>query len=146
MERLGPIVRLNETLKMEEQKERYTRQLLLPEIGEQGQSRLKKARVLIVGIGGLGSPIALYLAGAGVGTIGLIDDDIVSKSNLQRQVLYTEAEVGQNKAIRAKQKLEALNSSIRIEAYPIRMTVANAAEIISQYDIIVDGCDNFQTR
>ena len=82
---------------MEEQKERYTRQLLLPEIGEQGQSRLKKARVLIVGIGGLGSPIALYLAGAGVGTIGLIDDDIVSKSNLQRQVLYTEAEVGQNK-------------------------------------------------
>lgn len=146
MERLGPIVRLNETLKMEEQKERYTRQLLLPEIGEQGQSRLKKARVLIVGIGGLGSPIALYLAGAGVGTIGLIDDDIVSKSNLQRQVLYTEAEVGQNKAIRAKQKLEALNSSIRIEAYPIRMTVANAAEIISQYDIIIDGCDNFQTR
>lgn len=126
--------------------ERYNRQLLLPEIGEEGQARLKAARVLIVGVGGLGSPIALYLAGAGVGTIGLIDDDTVSESNLQRQVLYAESEVGQNKALCAKRRLEALNSHIRIKAYPTRLTPDNAREIIADYDIIVDGCDNFTTR
>ena len=87
--------------------ERYNRQLLLPEIGEEGQARLKAARVLIVGVGGLGSPIALYLAGAGVGTIGLIDDDTVSESNLQRQVLYSEAEVNLPKALQAQKRLEA---------------------------------------
>ncbi|WP_288324719.1 HesA/MoeB/ThiF family protein [uncultured Phocaeicola sp.] len=126
--------------------ERYNRQILLPELGEGGQQRLQRAKVLIVGVGGLGSPIALYLTGAGVGTIGLMDDDVVSISNLQRQVLYSETEVGMHKATQAKKRLEALNSSIRINAYPHRLTIENAVEIISQYDIVVDGCDNFATR
>ena len=115
--------------------ERYNRQLLLPEIGEEGQARLRAARVLIVGVGGLGSPVALYLAGAGI-----------SESNLQRQVLYAEAEVGLSKALQAKKRLEALNSTLQIKAYPTRLTQDNAKEIFADYDIIVDGCDNFATR
>ncbi|MGL5273321.1 MAG: HesA/MoeB/ThiF family protein [Phocaeicola sp.] len=126
--------------------ERYNRQIILPEVGEEGQERLKQAKVLIVGVGGLGSPIATYLAGAGVGTLGLVDDDVVSESNLQRQVLYSEAEVGLPKAVQAKKRLNALNSEINITAYPTRLTPENAEEIISQYDIVVDGCDNFATR
>lgn len=126
--------------------ERYNRQIILPEIGEEGQNKLSKAKVLIVGVGGLGSPIALYLAGAGVGCIGLIDDDVVSISNLQRQVLYTEEEVGLPKAVQAKKRLEALNRDIKVEAYNMRLTAENADSIISDYDIVVDGCDNFQTR
>ena len=126
--------------------ERYNRQIILPELGEAGQQRLQCAKVLIVGVGGLGSPIALYLTGAGVGTIGLVDDDVVSISNLQRQVLYSEPEVGMPKALQAKRRLEALNSEVQIKAYPLRLTKENAQEIISQYDIIVDGCDNFATR
>ncbi len=123
--------------------ERYNRQIILPELGEEGQQRIQRAKVLIVGVGGLGSPVALYLTGAGVGIIGLMDDDVVSISNLQRQILYSEAEVGMPKAIQAKKRLEALNSSIQINAYPNRLTTENAAGIISQYDIVVDGCDNF---
>lgn len=126
--------------------ERYNRQIILPEIGEAGQDKLKQAKVLIVGVGGLGSPIATYLAGAGVGTLGLVDDDVVSESNLQRQVLYSEAEVGLPKAIQAKKRLHALNSEVEITPYPVRLTAQNAHEIISQYDIVVDGCDNFATR
>lgn len=126
--------------------ERYNRQMILPEIGEEGQNKLSKAKVIIVGVGGLGSPIALYLAGAGVGCIGLIDDDVVSVSNLQRQVLYTEEEVGLPKAVQAKKRLEALNRDIKVEAYNMRLTDGNADDIISGYDIVVDGCDNFQTR
>lgn len=126
--------------------ERYNRQILLPELGEEGQQRLQRAKVLIVGVGGLGSPIALYLAGSGVGTIGLIDDDVVSVSNLQRQVLYSETEVGMPKAIQAKKRLEALNGEVQIKAYPTRLTKENATELIGQYDIVVDGCDNFATR
>lgn len=126
--------------------ERYNRQIILPELGKEGQQRLQRAKVLIVGVGGLGSPIALYLTGAGVGTIGLVDDDVVSISNLQRQVLYSESEVGQSKAIQAKKRLEALNSDVQINAYPTRLTKDNAANIIHPYDIIVDGCDNFATR
>ena len=115
-------------------------------MGEKGQQRLQQAKVLIVGVGGLGSPVALYLTGAGVGTIGLIDDDVVSVSNLQRQVLYSEAEVGMPKAIQAKKRLEALNHDVQINAYPTRLTKENADEIIRTYDIIIDGCDNFATR
>ena len=126
--------------------ERYNRQIILPELGNEGQQRLKRAKVLIVGVGGLGSPIALYLAGAGVGTIGLVDDDLVSISNLQRQVLYSEPEVGLPKAIQAKIRLEALNSDIKVNAHPCRLSKGNAEEIIGEYDIIVDGCDNFATR
>lgn len=126
--------------------ERYNRQIILPELGEEGQRRLRQSSVLIVGVGGLGAPISLYLAGAGIGTIGLVDDDVVSASNLQRQILYSEAEVGTPKAIRAKERLETLNSEIQVNAYPFRLTKENADGIIRRYDIVVDGCDNFATR
>ena len=102
--------------------------------------------MLIVGVGGLGSPIALYLTGAGVGHIGLMDDDEVSENNLQRQILYAEQEIGLSKAEQACQRLKALNSGIEITAYPYRLTAENAREIIGEYDIVVDGCDNFATR
>ena len=102
--------------------------------------------MLIVGVGGLGSPIALYLTGAGVGHIGLMDDDEVSENNLQRQILYAEQEIGLSKAEQARQRLKALNSGIEITAYPYRLTAGNAREIIGEYDIVVDGCDNFATR
>lgn len=125
---------------------RYERQIILPEIGEEGQKHLAKSRVLIVGAGGLGSPVALYLAGAGVGTIGLIDDDVVSVSNLQRQVLYDERQVGKPKALCAQQRLQALNSEISVLAYNERLDETNAMRLISEYDIVVDGTDNFETR
>lgn len=125
---------------------RYDRQMILPEIGEEGQLKLKKAKVLIVGVGGLGSPIALYLAGAGVGCIGLVDDDRVSISNLQRQVLYSENELDKPKAVCAAERLFALNSGISILPYSTRLTEENAGNIIRKYDIVVDGCDNFATR
>ena len=125
---------------------RYSRQISLPEIGEGGQEKLHKARVLIVGAGGLGSPAALYLAGAGVGTIGLADDDTVGISNLQRQVLYTENEVGQLKVHCAAQRLRALNGNIEVNVYPFRLNRENARRLIADYDIVVDGCDNFSTR
>ena len=126
--------------------ERYSRQTLLPEIGEAGQAKLNSAKVLIAGVGGLGSPIALYLAGAGVGTIGLVDNDVVSIDNLQRQVLYSEQEIGDLKAIRASMRLAALNREIVVNAHPGRLTPDNAHELIAQYDIVVDGCDNYATR
>lgn len=125
---------------------RYDRQIILPEIGEAGQHKLQKASVLIVGVGGLGSPISLYLAGAGVGSIGLVDPDVVSLSNLQRQVLYSETELGQPKVLCAKKRLEALNNEVVVHAYPVRLTAENAAALIASYDIVVDGCDNFATR
>ncbi len=126
--------------------ERYHRQIILPELGEEGQQRLQCAKVLIVGVGGLGSPIAHYLAGAGIGTIGVMDDDVVSISNLQRQVLYSEADIGLPKALQAKMRLQALNSDITVHAHAERLTPENAKEVISKYDIVVDGCDNFATR
>ncbi|MCQ2224323.1 MAG: HesA/MoeB/ThiF family protein [Paludibacteraceae bacterium] len=131
---------------MGELTERYHRQILLPELGEEGQRKLRQARVLLVGVGGLGSPIALYLTGAGVGTIGLLDDDVVSVTNLHRQVLYAETEVGQSKAECAAKRLAQLNSEVRLVPLACRLTAENASEIISQYDIVVDGCDNFATR
>ncbi len=124
--------------------ERFARQL--PLIGREGQQRLSDARVLIVGVGGLGSPVALYLAAAGVGTLGLIDDDTVNISNLQRQILYTEAEVDEKKVLCAARRLKQLNAAININAYPERITADNASSIIAEYDIVVDGCDNFATR
>lgn len=125
---------------------RYDRQMILPEIGEEGQKKLLDAKVLIVGVGGLGSPIALYLAGAGVGCIGLVDDDVVSISNLQRQVLYSEKELGKSKAVCAAERLSALNSEIKVQSYSTRLTEDNARDIIREYDMVVDGCDNFATR
>lgn len=126
--------------------ERYSRQTGLPEIGPQGQAKISRARVLIVGVGGLGSPISLYLAGAGVGHIGLVDDDVVSSSNLHRQVLYTTAETGQSKAAQAARRLTALNPEVEVTALAVRLTEDNAEEIVSNYDIVVDGCDNYATR
>lgn len=125
---------------------RYERQTILPEIGKEGQVKLSKSKVLIVGVGGLGSPVALYLAGAGVGSIGLIDHDSVSLSNLQRQVLYSEREIVHNKAICAKRHLKQLNSSISVSAYPFAFSNINARELVSRYDIVVDGTDNYETR
>lgn len=126
--------------------ERYARQIALPEIGVEGQKMLASARVLIVGVGGLGSPLAIYAAAAGIGTIGLIDADRVSISNLQRQILYSESHVGMPKAECAAERLKALNSGIEIKTYNTYLTAENAEEIISGYDYVVDGCDNFKTR
>lgn len=127
-------------------RERYHRQMLLPEMGEAGQEKLRNARVLLVGVGGLGSPIATYLTGAGVGTIGLMDDDVVSVTNLHRQVLYTEEEVGLSKVECAVKRLAAQNSEVKLVPYACRLTEENAAEIIRDYDLVVDGCDNFASR
>lgn len=125
---------------------RYARQTALAEVGLQGQQKIRESSVLVVGAGGLGSPVLQYLAGAGVGRIGIIDHDTVSMSNLQRQVLYTESQIGQNKAMCAKQRLNAINSECDITAYPFALDADNARRIISGYEIIVDGCDNFATR
>ncbi len=125
---------------------RYKRQLLLKEIGGQGQQRLKAARALVVGAGGLGSPLIMYLAAAGVGSIGIIDDDRVSVDNLQRQVAFTTADAGADKAGRAAAFCRKLNPHVSAEAMPFRLTADNALEIISRYDIVADGSDNFATR
>lgn len=130
----------------EEQRQRYLRHLLLPEIGLAGQEKLLAAKVLVVGAGGLGSPAALYLAAAGVGTLGIVDADVVDESNLQRQILHSTAEVGRLKVDSARHRLRELNPDIEIITHPVRLTSANALEIIRAYDIVVDGCDNFATR
>ena len=125
---------------------RYARHMVLDEIGEEGQRRLKAARVLIVGAGGLGSPASLYLAAAGVGTLGLVDFDDVDASNLQRQVLYGESHIGTAKLDAARARLRDLNPHIEIVKHPVRLTSDNALDIIRDYDIVVDGTDNFPTR
>lgn len=126
--------------------ERYERQMLLPEIGEEGQERLRAARVLVVGVGGLGSPISLYLSGAGVGRLGLVDDDTVGLTNLHRQVLYAEADVEKPKVRVAVEKLKALNHEVEVDTYDFRLTQENAADIVGRYDMVVDACDNYATR
>ncbi|MEG1761988.1 MAG: HesA/MoeB/ThiF family protein [Bacteroidales bacterium] len=125
---------------------RYQKHTMLKEIGEEGQQKLLSSSVLIVGVGGLGCPIALYLTAAGVGRIGLIDEDVVSLSNLQRQILYTENDIANSKVECAKKKLQLQSAHTRIDAYNLRLTAQNAKEIIALYDIVVDGCDNFATR
>jgi molybdopterin/thiamine biosynthesis adenylyltransferase/rhodanese-related sulfurtransferase len=126
--------------------ERYARHLILPDVGVEGQQRLKAARVLIVGAGGLGSPVALYLAAAGVGTLGLVDFDDVDVSNLQRQILHGTKDVGRSKLESARARLRDVNPHVRIETHDARLTSANALDIIAGYDIVVDGTDNFATR
>lgn len=126
--------------------QRYSRHLLLPDVREEGQRRLKQARVLIVGAGGLGSPAALYLAAAGVGTLGIADADRVEASNLQRQLLHGTADVGRLKVESARDRVAAVNPHVRVEAHPVRVTSANALDLLRGYDIVVDGTDNFQTR
>jgi molybdopterin/thiamine biosynthesis adenylyltransferase/rhodanese-related sulfurtransferase len=129
-----------------EQLERYGRQLLLPEIGEEGQRRLLAGRVLVIGAGGLGSPAALYLAAAGVGTIGLVDDDVVELSNLQRQLLHTTERIGQPKTASARAALGALNPGTRLVEHAERLDEASAERLIAGYDVVIDGSDSFATR
>ena len=129
-----------------QQKQRYSRHLLIPEIGEEGQRKLLDAKVLIIGAGGLGSPTALYLAAAGVGTIGFVDFDTVDLSNLQRQILHTEDRIGMRKTESARIALQALNSDVRVVEHNQMLSGENARELFAQYDVIVNGCDNFPTR
>jgi len=124
----------------------YQRHLTLPGFGEAAQLKLKAARVLVVGAGGLGCPVLQYLAAAGVGTLGIVDDDVVSLSNLQRQILFTADQVGQPKGQCAAERLQAMNPHVRCVAHPFRLGLDNALELIGQYDLVVDGTDNFPTR
>lgn len=126
--------------------ERYNRHIILPEIGIIGQTKLNNAKVLVIGAGGLGSPVLIYLAAAGIGTIGIVDDDIVSLSNLQRQILYKSSEIGKIKAEIAKQRLLENNPDNIIETYITRINSANASDLARNYDIIVDCTDNYDSR
>jgi molybdopterin/thiamine biosynthesis adenylyltransferase/rhodanese-related sulfurtransferase len=129
-----------------EQRERYSRHLLLPEVGAEGQQKLLDAKVLLLGAGGLGSPAALYLAAAGVGTVGIVDNDAVDVSNLQRQVIHSTERIGVPKVDSAEEAVVALNPDVHVEKYPVRLGAENIVEIISGYDVVVDGLDNFPTR
>ncbi len=128
------------------QKERYTRQILMPEINIEGQKRLRAARVLIVGAGGLGSPAAFYLTAAGVGELGIMDKDVVDLSNLQRQILHNEARMGQNKAQSAAETLLPLNNELKLSIYPFALTRENATDIFIDYDVILDAVDDYATK
>lgn len=125
---------------------RYSRHLILPEVGLEGQRRLKAARVLLVGAGGLGSPAALYLAAAGVGTLGLVDFDVVDLTNLQRQVLHGTRDVGRPKLASARDRIRDINPNVAVELFETRLTSANALEIVREFDVVIDGADNFPTR
>ncbi|MGO9796692.1 MAG: molybdopterin-synthase adenylyltransferase MoeB [Terracidiphilus sp.] len=125
---------------------RYSRHLILPEVGIEGQRKLKAARVLCVGTGGLGSPLALYLAAAGVGTLGLVDFDVVDASNLQRQIIHSTADIGRKKLDSAEEKLRALNPAVNVQKHDTLLSSANALDILKDYDVVADGTDNFPTR
>ena len=125
---------------------RYSRHLVLPEVGLEGQEKLKAAKVLLIGSGGLGSPLGLYLAAAGIGTLGLVDDDVVDVTNLQRQIAHSTPNVGRPKVDSIRETMLALNPHIDVVTYETRLTRENAREIFSQYDMVVDGSDNFETR
>ena len=137
---------LEEITLSKEELERYSRHLILPEFNIEGQKKLKNARVLVVGTGGLGAPLLLYLTAAGVGTIGIVDFDVVDISNLQRQVLFTTADIGRPKVEAAAERLKALNPHIRFEVFNKRLDSSNALELITLFDVVADGTDNFQTR
>ena len=126
--------------------ERYARHLILDEVGEEGQEKLMAARVLVVGAGGLGSPVLMYLAAAGVGTLGIVDDDAVDLSNLQRQIIHSTANIGTAKVKSAIESLGAINPEVRVTPHHMRLTAANAREIAAEYDLVCDGSDNFATR
>src|ERR1700747_3042481 len=125
---------------------RYARHLILPEVGMEGQRKLKAAKVLCVGTGGLGSPLAFYLAAAGIGTLGLVDFDVVDASNLQRQIIPSTKDIGRKKLDSAAEKLTALNPALNVVKHETMLTSANAMEILKEYDIVADGTDNFPTR
>jgi adenylyltransferase/sulfurtransferase len=126
--------------------ERYARHIVLREVGGVGQARLKAARVLVIGAGGLGSPLVLYLAAAGMGTIGIVDDDKVSLSNLQRQIAHRTADIGRPKTASAADAIHAINSGVNVEMHQVRLDASNAFDLIGRYDIVADGSDNFATR
>lgn len=130
----------------EEEIERFSRQIILSEVGGKGQKKLLSSSVLVVGAGGLGSPALLYLTAAGVGEIGIVDSDVVELSNLQRQILHFTADVGEQKTASAREKLERINPDVKIKEFPIRITSENALDMISSFDLVVDGSDNFATR
>lgn len=130
----------------DEELERYARHIVLREVGGAGQARLRRARVLVVGAGGLGTPLILYLAAAGVGTLGIVDDDRVSLSNLQRQVAYRTEDVGRAKTEAAAAAAQAINPGTALELHPVRLSADNALELIGRYDLVADGSDNFSTR
>ncbi len=129
-----------------EEAQRYSRHLMLPEVGVQGQERLKNSSVLCIGAGGLGSPMALYLAAAGVGRLGMVDFDVVEFSNLQRQIIHTTGDVGRSKLTSAREKLEAINPHVKVETHEVHLSSENALELFREYDVIADGTDNFPTR
>jgi sulfur-carrier protein adenylyltransferase/sulfurtransferase len=129
-----------------DQRARYSRHLLIPEVGEEGQQRLLDSRALLIGAGGLGSPAAYYLAAAGVGTIGIVDDDVVDTSNLQRQIIHTTERVGMNKGESARIAIEALNPDVQVNVHPFRVNKDNVLDLLAGYDVILDGADNFPTR
>lgn len=129
-----------------DQASRYSRHTMLEPIGKKGQLKLLDSKVLLVGAGGLGSPAAYYLAAAGVGTMGIVDGDVVDASNLQRQILHTTADIGKSKAESARETIEALNQDVQVRVHNTRLEVENALELMKDYDVIVDGADNFPTR
>src|SRR5258708_7489596 len=129
-----------------DEKQRYARHLIMPEVGVAGQEKLKAARVLCIGAGGLGSPIALYLAAAGIGTLGIVDFDAVDVSNLHRQIIHFTSDVGRPKLDSAREKIAAVNPFVEVKTFETRLTTANALQIFSAFDVIVDGTDNFPTR
>ena len=130
----------------EAQFQRYARHLILDEVGEEGQAKLLKARVLVVGAGGLGSPLLLYLAAAGIGTLGVVDDDAVDLSNLQRQIIHATSSVGQAKTASARATLAQINPDVRVETHATRLDERNVRDIVGRYDLVADGSDNFATR
>ncbi|HIF10809.1 MAG TPA: molybdopterin-synthase adenylyltransferase MoeB [Sneathiellales bacterium] len=130
----------------DDQLDRYARHIILKEVGGAGQAKLLNAKVLVVGAGGLGSPLLMYLAAAGVGTLGVVDDDEVSLSNLQRQIIHTTANIGRSKTDSAAETIAAVNPDVRVVRHNTRLNIDNALELIGSYDVIADGCDNFETR
>ena len=137
---------IHETKLSNEEILRYSRHLIMPEVGMKGQKKLKEAKVLMIGAGGLGSPLGMYLSAAGVGTLGIVDFDVVDRTNLQRQLLHNTNDVGKSKLESAKEKINKINPNVEVAAYETRLTSENAIEIISEYDLVVDGSDNFPTR
>src|ERR1700754_4805289 len=129
-----------------EELERYARHIVLREVGGPGQAALKAARVLVVGAGGLGAPVLMYLAAAGVGTLGVVDDDIVSLSNLQRQIIHATPDIGRLKVESSAERIHALNPHVKFIGHAVRLNAANARALIENYDLVIDGSDNFQTR
>ncbi|TIQ35167.1 MAG: molybdopterin-synthase adenylyltransferase MoeB [Mesorhizobium sp.] len=137
---------MTNTALTDEELERYARHIVLPEIGGAGQQKLKRARVLVIGAGGLGAPVLEYLAAAGVGTLGIVDDDTVSLSNLQRQVIHDTDTIGMAKTDSASAAIMRINPNVAVEPHRLRLTVENAPALVARYDVVVDGSDNFETR